>query len=80
MAGAKARRTFIRLPYRLYHGDPCWVPPLESERKAFLDPRRNPFFEFGEAALFLAHRGKEITGRVAAVSNPRHNAHHGGSD
>ncbi|MDF3291830.1 hypothetical protein [Streptomyces silvisoli] len=28
----------------------------------------------------MAHRGKEIAGRVAAVSNPRHNAHHGGSD
>ncbi|RLU80190.1 N-acetyltransferase [Streptomyces griseocarneus] len=30
--------------------------------------------------LFLAYRGKEITGRVAAISNPRHNTHHGSSD
>jgi GNAT superfamily N-acetyltransferase len=74
------RREFIRLPYRLYRGDPCWVPPLESERKAFLDPRKNPFFEFGDAELFLAHRGDQAVGRVAAVHNPRHNTHRGGSD
>lgn len=69
---------FIEFPWRLYPGRfPCWVPPLRSERRAFLDPRHNPFFEFGEVQLFLAHDCEgEVAGRIAAIVNPRHNATH----
>ncbi|MFD7934518.1 MULTISPECIES: GNAT family N-acetyltransferase [unclassified Streptomyces] len=74
------RREFIRLPYQLYRGEPCWVPPLESERRAFLNRHKNPFFDFGDAELFLAHRHGRPVGRIAAVHNPRHNSHHGGTD
>jgi GNAT superfamily N-acetyltransferase len=59
-------RTFIRLPWRLYQGAANWVPPLISERKRHLDPRRNPFFEHAEAEYFLAWRGGEPVGRITA--------------
>jgi GNAT superfamily N-acetyltransferase len=70
------RDAFIRLPYSLYRGDPNWVPPLEMERRDFLDPRKNPFFEFGEVELFLARRGRQVVGRIAAVKDPRFNQFH----
>ncbi|RKH95914.1 N-acetyltransferase [Corallococcus praedator] len=75
--GAADRMAFIRLPYGLYRDDPNWVPPLEMERKDFLDPKKNPFFDYAEVELFLARRGAEVVGRVAAIKNPRHMEVHG---
>ena len=59
---------FIRLPWKIYKDYPCWVPPLISERKKFLNPQINPFFENAEAQLFIAenHRGNTL-GRIALV-------------
>lgn len=71
------RTAFIRLPYTLYRGDPNWVPPLEMERRDFLDPRKSPFFEFAEVELFLARREGEVVGRIAAIKDPRYNEFHG---
>ena len=57
---------FIRIPERLYAGDPCFVPPLHSERRDALSPGRNPFFEHAEAAFWLARRGGRDVGRISA--------------
>lgn len=65
-------KAFIRLPHRLYANDPAWVPPLDLERKAHLSPRQNPFFEHGEAALFLAFRGEVPVGRISAQIDRLH--------
>lgn len=63
---------FLRLPWRIYAGNPHWVAPLLVERRAFLDRRKNPFFRHSEAELFLAERGGEPVGRIAAIENRRH--------
>ena len=75
--GSAEKMQFIRFPYALYKGDPHWVMPLEMERKDFLDPKKNPFFEYGEVELFLARRGRDLVGRIAAIRNPRHMEVHG---
>ncbi|CAM4507192.1 N-acetyltransferase [Corallococcus exiguus] len=75
--GAADRTAFIRLPYSLYRDNPNWVPPLEMERRDFLDPKKNPFFDYAEVELFLARRGQDVVGRVAAIKNPRHMEFHG---
>lgn len=72
--------AFLRVPYRTYRDDPCWVAPLEREQRAFLDRRRHPFFEDADAELFLARRGRQVVGRVAAIDNRRHNIVHGATD
>jgi len=74
---AADREAFIQLQYQLYRGDPLWVPPLLMERRDFLDPRKNPFFEFGQVQLFLARRQGTLVGRIAAVEDPRYNEFHG---
>jgi GNAT superfamily N-acetyltransferase len=71
------KTAFIRMAYSIYRGDPNWVPPLEMERKDFLDSAKNPFFEFGEVVLFLARRGGQVVGRIAAVKDPHYNEFHG---
>ncbi len=70
------RDAFVKFPYKLYKGDPNWVPPLLMERKDFLDPTKNPWFEFGKVELFLARRNGEVIGRIAAVHDPRYNEFH----
>lgn len=67
---------FIKFPWRVYRDDPYWVPPLISERKDFLDPQKNPFFEHSEVELFLAQRDGETVGTIAAIINDNHNAFH----
>lgn len=75
--GGSEVTAFIRFPYSIYKGDPNWVAPLEMERRDFLNPRKNPFFDFGEVELFLARRGGQVVGRIAAVKDPRYNEFHG---
>lgn len=75
---ARDRRAFIELPWQIYRGDKNWVPPLIMERKAFLDPRQNPFFEHAEVAHFLAQDdARNDVGRIAAIVNRNHlETHH----
>jgi GNAT superfamily N-acetyltransferase len=70
------RDTFIKFPWRIYANDPAWVPPLIIERKAFLDRNRHPFYQHGDAALFLARRDGEIVGRIMASDDPNYNSLH----
>ncbi len=69
-------KAFIRFPWRVYTADPNWVPPLLAEMKEKLDRRKHPFFEHAEADFFLAFRGTQIVGRIAAVLDRNHNSVH----
>lgn len=68
------RDRFIRFQYAHYKNDPNFVPPLQMERRDFLDPKKNPFFLHAEVDLFLARRGGEIVGRIAAIHDRNYNA------
>jgi hypothetical protein len=63
---AADKAAFVDLAYALNRGDPNWVPPLKTEVHGLLDPRTNPWFDHGEARLFLAERGGEPVGRISA--------------
>jgi hypothetical protein len=60
------KQAFVDLPFRLYADDPNWVPPLKSDVMATITPGKNPWFEHGEAQLFLAERNGHIVGRISA--------------
>ncbi len=67
------RKRFVKFPWKIYRDDRNWVPPLLQERLAFLNPRKNPFFEHSEVGLFVALDGadKEV-GRIASIVNHNH--------
>jgi GNAT superfamily N-acetyltransferase len=71
------RDAFIKFPWRIYENDPVWVPPLLIERKQFIDRKKHPFYEHGDAELFLARAGGEIVGRIMACDDPKYNTLHG---
>lgn len=74
----KLLREFIRLPWTIYRSDPFWVPPLQSEQEKLLDKTRGFFFGFGEAEYFIAYRGNEPVGRIAAHVNHQYEKYHDG--
>lgn len=69
-------REFIALPWRLYRGNPAWVPPLLLDLKKLLDPRKHPFHRHAEVGYFLARRGPHLVGRIAAVVNHQYVGFH----
>ena len=68
----KDLRSFIDLPYSLYSHSPHWIPPVRLNVAHMLSPKKNPFFRHGEIKLFIAKRGAEFVGRIAAVRNGMH--------
>ncbi len=78
VAGRDELGRFITLPWRLYAGDPYWVPPLKSQVRALLSPS-HPFYrdDAARCQLFLAWRGNRVAGRIAAILNRAHNRFHG---
>src|SRR3546814_15941169 len=64
VAGSRARRAVVELPFRLYAGDPTRVPPLQSEVAGPISLKSNPWFEPARAASYLAGPDGGIVGRV----------------
>lgn len=72
----KELHRFFDVADKVYAGDPLWVPPLRDDvAKVFAD--KNPFFEHGAMQLFIARRGSEDVGRIAAILDENHNTFHG---
>ncbi|MFC1884076.1 acyl-CoA N-acyltransferase [Thermodesulfobacteriota bacterium] len=66
-------KQFIGLPWNIYEGDDNWVPPLKFAVKKLLNPKKHPYWKFSERELFLAKRGDEIIGRIAAIVDGNYN-------
>jgi hypothetical protein len=69
-------KKFIAFAWEVYRDDPNWVPPLIGDTLAMLDKKKSPFFEFGEAAYFMAFRDAKPVGRITAHINRTHNDFH----
>jgi len=68
---------FIDFPKRLHRDDPHWIAPLDLQVKQFLDQKRHPFYDHGEAEAFLAIRNGKTVGRILASDDSRYNMAHG---
>ena len=75
--GRKDREAFRLLPHRLYAKDPFWVAPPNKDIARFLHPKRkHAFYGSGDIQWMLARRDGRVVGRIAAIENRTHNAHH----
>lgn len=77
VTGPSELKRFVRLPWRIYAGDPAWVPPLLADVNAVLDRGKHPFHRHAEVEYFLAWRGDEVVGRIAAIVNRQYIDFHG---
>jgi GNAT superfamily N-acetyltransferase len=73
IAGRQARHRFMTFPWQVYAGNPSWVPPLLLDRRRTFDPAVNPFFRHAEVQLFMARRGAQPVGTIAAFVNHAYN-------
>ncbi|GAA4282019.1 GTP cyclohydrolase [Gaetbulibacter aestuarii] len=62
-------KAFVKFPFKIYKDNPYWVPPIISQEMNSFNKKENPVFEDAAARLFLAYKGKEIVGRIAAIIN-----------
>lgn len=69
-------RRFIRIPFKLYEGNPQWVPPLDIDSKIFLNHDKHPFYEHSEADFFIAVKDGNDVGRICALVNHPYNNYH----
>ncbi len=69
---AADRKRFVKLPWKIYRGDPHWVPPLLFDRLKLIDQKKNPFYRHADMKMFLAERDGELVGRIAAIVNHNH--------
>jgi len=74
VSGRRQLHRFVTFPWKVYAGDPNWVPPLIGDMKKMLT--RHPFLEHAEVEYYLAYDGDEIVGRIAAIENRLHNEVH----
>ncbi len=61
----REKNTFLTFPWRIYRGDPFWVPPLLPERKKVIDPHQGKFYEDGYAELFMAWKDGRPVGTIS---------------
>ena len=66
-------RRYVQFAIDLYHGNPCYVPPLVFDDINTLMPDKNPAFEFCQAQPFMALRDGVPVGRITAIINSRAN-------
>jgi hypothetical protein len=57
-------KDFIQAAHVVFEGDAGWVPPLDFDIKGRLSPKKNPFFQRGEVALFTAWKDGKLVGRT----------------
>ena len=48
------------------------MPPLRHDIYELIDPERHPFHQHATVELFVARRGDQVVGRIAAVQNDLH--------
>lgn len=69
----KDLKIFARFANNLYKGSRFYVPSMPWDDLNTFDKDKNGAFEFCEAGFYLAYRGSEVVGRVAAIVNSKAN-------
>lgn len=67
------QKKFLNLPWKIYQGDPHWVPPLLVDQKQLVGFGSHPFCRENKVQAFLAERDGETVGRIVAIVNHAHN-------
>src|SRR6185295_15897968 len=69
-------KDFLNVVDVIYEDDARYIRPLDMDLKDRLNPKKNPFFEHAEGAVFTAHKGGRCVGRVTAQIDQEHLSRH----
>lgn len=62
-------KRWVKMPYRLYKGNPYYIPKLFSDELAYFNQRKNPAFEISDVRLLLAVENQKAVGRICGIIN-----------
>ncbi len=63
---------FHKLPEKIYHGDPNYIPSLKVMVENTFDPEKNIRFQTGDAVRWLLRSNGECIGRIAAFYDEKY--------
>jgi len=69
-------KLFFEFPWQHYKDHPHWIPELPAIRRAALDKKKHPAWQYMAGDYFLAWRDGQVVGQIAAFVNHRHNEFH----
>jgi hypothetical protein len=72
----KDHRDFIYLPEMIHKDEPEWLPPIYMDEWELYDKKKNKSYQYADAVLLLAYRGKKPVGRIMGIINKRYNEIH----
>ncbi len=67
------RREFMDLIWRLYQGDPNWIPPLRMSQEELVGFRKHPFYDNAKCQPFILQKDGKVVGRIVGIINHGHN-------
>ncbi|MGC4005975.1 MAG: GNAT family N-acetyltransferase [Pirellulales bacterium] len=70
---APDERRFMEFAWTLYADDPHWIPPPRDNQREMLNYKHSAFYIENRIQTFLALRGEQVVGRIAAIVNFGHN-------
>ena len=47
---------FVKLPWKIYKGNSCYVPDMESDVRGWFNPKHNPGLQHSEVRARGTHR------------------------
>ncbi|HEX7665609.1 MAG TPA: hypothetical protein VF407_13880 [Polyangiaceae bacterium] len=65
-------KDFLSVVDTIYASDPNYIRPLDMDLTDRMNPKKNPFFEHGEARLFTAYKDGKCVGRISASIDHEH--------
>ncbi len=65
-------KDFLDVVDDIYKDDPRYIRPLNMDVGDRLNPKKNPFFEHAEGAIFTAYKNGRCVGRVTAQVDREH--------
>jgi len=66
-------RDFIYLPEKVHRGEPDWLPPIYMDERLLFNKKKNKSYQYADALLLLAYKGKKPVGRIMGIINNRYN-------
>jgi len=65
---------FLSLPRKIYRGNSCYVPDIESDVRSWFDSKHNPGLQHCDIVPFVAYNEKgEAVGRIVGIINRKAN-------
>ena len=70
----RQKNDFVKLPSKIYKGNPYYVPDMETDVRRWFDPKHNPGLQHSEVLPFVAYSEEgEPVGRIVGIINHKAN-------